>query len=197
MYSAKIERVRKFYNRTYRIYDLLLTPFFHSGRKEVSDAILKNGGRTLDLGCHSGQLARMLKDIPYRGVDISELAIQKAERNALPNQKFVTEELSKVLNESDTYQNYCLLYTLSVTPDSNALLQTLADKMKTGQRLYIVNHFSSSIWRKKLANALDHLGFLGFHFYFPLNRAFLSKHYNFVAEKKTAFLWTFLELERK
>lgn len=194
------KKIAQFYDRTLSVYDLALELFFHPGRKKVADSINCKEGSVLDLGCHSGQLAKLLKSDSCKGIDLSEAAIKKARQIQNPlenNWRFETKSILEALADSGDYQHYCLLYVLSVTPNSDLVLEKIAAKMKPGQRLYLVNHFSSSMLRRKIAALLGQSIYFGFNFYFPLNRDFLSKHYNFIREEKTAFLWTFLELERK
>ncbi len=122
--SKANKKVANFYNKVNLLYAALLNPFFNKGRRIVAKRINSTSIHSvLELGCNEGIIIKFLNDeIEYTGIDIANKVIDKAilttnKQRKLPH-VFKVEDIQNTSLKSNSQDSVLLLYTLSVTDDS-------------------------------------------------------------------------------
>lgn len=102
------------------------------------------GGRVLEIGCGSGELAAEIAiDVShYVGVDISAEAIRKAESRWLPRSSFIAEDAQYLVPRRGYYDVVLLEDTLHCLrpPEQRALLQRCFDGLDDNGCVIVVVH---------------------------------------------------------
>jgi phosphatidylethanolamine/phosphatidyl-N-methylethanolamine N-methyltransferase len=161
--------IKKSYARWAPIYDHVFTFVLRPGRKAITAAANRRGGRILDVGVGTGlELPMFGPQTQLIGVDLSEPMLRLAQRRvsakALGNIRGLIVMDAAHLGFPDAHFDTVVApYVLTVVSEPHTTLDELARVVKPGGEIILVNHIGSSqgpiAWvESALAKCSDQLG---------------------------------------
>ena len=142
--------IKKSYARWAPIYDHVFTFVLRPGRKAITTAANRRGGRILDVGVGTGlELPMFDARTQLTGVDLSEPMLRLAQRRvsakALGNIRGLIVMDAAHLGFPDAHFDTVVApYVLTVVPEPHTTLDELARVVKPGGEIILVNHIGSS-----------------------------------------------------
>ena len=142
--------IKKSYARWAPIYDHVFTFVLRPGRKAITAAANRRGGRILDVGVGTGlELPMFDPQTQLTGVDLSEPMLRLAQRRVsvktLGNiQGLVVMDAAHLGFPDAHFDTVVAPYVLTVVPEPHTTLDELARVVKPGGEIILVNHIGSS-----------------------------------------------------
>ncbi len=142
--------IKKSYARWAPIYDHVFTLVLRPGRKAITAAANRRGGRILDVGVGTGlELPMFGPQTQLIGVDLSEPMLRLAQRRvsakALGNiQGLVVMDAAHLGFPDAHFDTVVAPYVLTVVPEPHTTLDELARVVKPSGEIILVNHIGSS-----------------------------------------------------
>ncbi|WGJ15652.1 class I SAM-dependent methyltransferase [Methylocapsa sp. D3K7] len=141
--------IKKSYARWAPIYDLVFTFVLRPGRKAITTAANRRGGRILDVGVGTGlELPMFDSQTQLIGVDLSEPMLLRAQQRvnakALGNVEGLVAMDAARLGFPDAHFDVVVApYVLTVVPEPHASLDEFVRVVKPGGEIILVNHVGS------------------------------------------------------
>ncbi|MFC1617208.1 class I SAM-dependent methyltransferase [Candidatus Margulisiibacteriota bacterium] len=173
------KQIVKTYKSYSPFYDKLFGAIFEKGRYDAIKLLnLKGNEKVLEVGVGSGlSLKRYPESTKIVGIDLSGEMLKKAEEKVLLNKlkgiDLKLEDAEEMVFGKDSFDKVIIMYTLSVTPNPDKLLEKAHKVCKNNGDILILNHFNhkKSIFYFLYGRILRYIERkLGFRMYFPIKK---------------------------
>lgn len=204
--------VLKAYSKWAPIYDFvfgrmaLFGAFFDGARRAAIDIINGRAGHVLELGVGTGlALSRYARHLTITGIDLSPdmlaVARKRVADEGLDHVEALLEMDAGALNfPTATFDLVVVMYTITVVPHPDQVMDEVARVLKPGGRAFFVSHFASEQgWRAGLEATLTPMTKkLGWRPDFPVSRVTGHPRFSHVSTTHHPPLGVFsiVELER-
>lgn len=152
-----------FYNKFsffYPLVDVFLKAQKNMLFKEIN--ILPEG-KVLDIGVGNGTHLRKYKKHKVVGIDTSASMLKIARKQNSPNIELVQMDGTALLYDNACFDYVVLAHVIAVVDDSEKLMEEVLRVLKSGGKVYILNHFTPDNWLRYVDKAFNVASGL-FHF---------------------------------
>jgi phosphatidylethanolamine/phosphatidyl-N-methylethanolamine N-methyltransferase len=149
MSSAKLERMRRAYDKWAPIYDLVYDGLTAPARRAAVQAALSNGRRILEVGVGTGlSLRDYPRDCEVYGIDLSYgmlvRAREKIEKRRLDHVKLIASMDACRLGFPDaSFDAVVAQFVITLVPHPERALDEMARVLKPGGEIILANHLGA------------------------------------------------------
>jgi phosphatidylethanolamine/phosphatidyl-N-methylethanolamine N-methyltransferase len=135
-------RVEKFYNRISFFYPLI-NIFIGTQKKRLIDEInCLPGGSLLEIGVGQGRYLHLYRGHKITAIDISDAMLGKAKLKMQAHIRLFRMDGENMEFQDEQFNYVVLSHVIAVTNDPEKLMAEVHRVLKTGGKVFILNHFT-------------------------------------------------------
>lgn len=112
-------------------------------------------GRVLEIGVGDGSHLLLYNLHDVTGIDISEAMLNKAKRFESDTISLILMDGENLSFENESFDYVVISHVIAVVKDPDKLLEEVYRVMKSGGKLFILNHFTPDNWLKYIDTAFQ------------------------------------------